>query len=704
MMRGAQTQHLLPGSGNKTKMPSDKPNQQYNNNSPLASRPLMPALSASAKVGRPPLTPRIAGSATSTRSPILRRGTGAPAAETTPKSTPKDGIATPVKAFLSSNITPRSSSRKARADSAGNTPNGTPNGTPSNSRPTSTIDATSLLGDGGLDAEAGLGIGGLGDGDATKFVVADGSANPYQSPLGNNWPNFSDEQSNRDASSDAGAADPSPMFFFASDVKSSPTAAKLPPQRPDLLKKTSSFFYANDQSASGQTGASAVQSPSSATDSSQGKFFQIRTASVPKANTAVPGSFRAHSPASAPKRAAMAPRQATFSPTNPSWQSQQPHRSPSPSRDNQPSGFPTLKASPAPGSPRSIRPMPQPMAVARSPSTSSTASRTAMNRGPTASPTKAPTPATSPHRQVSHKRSISMASLEASPPITAQPPPISGLASFGTPSEEPEADPISPPTTYALASPSAMFPITTTAPTSPTKSSHADPAATSAAHQARRERKVLDLEISNSSLLAINRTLEREMRKQNAELRRFRRLSRAGRLSLASHTRHSTATATTDTLSDISDVSGLSSDEDEDDYLSSTSSSPTSLSPGANSARRMLKDETRLKLDLQKHQQLLVDSQKMNQSLKRCLGWTEELIQDGRKALEYTVRVSEVEVGGRVLVPEEVEDEDEDENGQEVDRVDAGETAVDVDAAARLAIDPSTEEEQRVAQDAEVCS
>lgn len=53
------------------------------------------------------------------------------------------------------------------------------------------------------------------------------------------------------------------------------------------------------------------------------------------------------------------------------------------------------------------------------------------------------------------------------------------------------------------------------------------------AANARRERKVLDLEISNSSLLAINRTLEREMRKQTAELRRFRRLSCSGRLSVA---------------------------------------------------------------------------------------------------------------------------------------------------------------------------
>ena len=45
----------------------------------------------------------------------------------------------------------------------------------------------------------------------------------------------------------------------------------------------------------------------------------------------------------------------------------------------------------------------------------------------------------------------------------------------------------------------------------------------------------------------------------------------------------------------------------------------------------------------------------MNQSLKRCLGWTEELINEGKKALEYHVRVSDVELGGRVLAPDELE-------------------------------------------------
>jgi hypothetical protein len=76
-------------------------------------------------------------------------------------------------------------------------------------------------------------------------------------------------------------------------------------------------------------------------------------------------------------------------------------------------------------------------------------------------------------------------------------------------------------------------------------------------------------------------------------------------------------------------------------------------------ARHRERDEKRLKLDLSKHQQLLIDSQKMNQSLKRCLGLSEELINEGKKAIAYTVRVSDIQVGGRVLAPEEIEDGNE---------------------------------------------
>jgi len=185
------------------------------------------------------------------------------------------------------------------------------------------------------------------------------------------------------------------------------------------------------------------------------------------------------------------------------------------------------------------------------------------------------------------------------------------------------------------------------------------------AANARRERKVLDLEITNSSLEAINRTLEREMRKQTAELRRYRRLSRSGRLSIATSASMRTSTTLSmdgiegDALSDMSEKEE-EQDEDEDDFeIEESSDSESSLSPAAmaeSDLRHRKKDEKRLQLDLSKHQQLLIDSQKMNQSLKRCLGWTEDLISEGRKALEYSVKISDVELGGRVLAPEEVGD------------------------------------------------
>ncbi|EEA26749.1 hypothetical protein TMatcc_004966 [Talaromyces marneffei ATCC 18224] len=204
-----------------------------------------------------------------------------------------------------------------------------------------------------------------------------------------------------------------------------------------------------------------------------------------------------------------------------------------------------------------------------------------------------------------------------------------------------------------------------TVPQSPIKFDGGPNAAGEDAVNARTERKVLDLEISNSSLLAINRTLERELRKQNAELRRFRRLSRSGRLSIATSLR-STSGGGLSAVSESGDISELSStysndelsDESDPDSLDEGTVSPNSL--GEHDSHHRVDDEKQFMLDLAKHQELLIDSQKLNQSLKRCIGWTEELIKEGRKALEYNVHVNDIEIGGRVLDPDEL--------GEDLDR------------------------------------
>lgn len=206
---------------------------------------------------------------------------------------------------------------------------------------------------------------------------------------------------------------------------------------------------------------------------------------------------------------------------------------------------------------------------------------------------------------------------------------------------------------------------------SPTKSPSQEKELTDLVSSARRERKVQDLEITNASLEAINRTLERQLRKQTAELRRYRRLSRSGRLSLNSAGSRVASGSSVDGgalaragmgLDDLSEEESEmeAQDEDiedeEDDFSGSESTGDLNSSTAKlRDASHRQRDEMRLQLDLSKHQQLLIDSQKINQSLKRCLGWTEELIKEGKRALEYKVRVSEVELGGRVLAPEDIE-------------------------------------------------
>jgi hypothetical protein len=194
----------------------------------------------------------------------------------------------------------------------------------------------------------------------------------------------------------------------------------------------------------------------------------------------------------------------------------------------------------------------------------------------------------------------------------------------------------SQPTSVALSSPQ-----------SPNPPCQAQQQFAEAAANARRERKVLDLEISNSSLLAVNRQLEREMRRQKAQLRRLRRLSRAGRLTsvgstMAPHDDADVLQEENELLEEFnSGISESEGDEDPDSSMSEESLAESQLSNTSTphrEAARLKKDEKRLKLDLTKHRQLLIDSQKMNQSIKRCMLISEEMIAEGRRALEYRVR------------------------------------------------------------------
>ena len=210
----------------------------------------------------------------------------------------------------------------------------------------------------------------------------------------------------------------------------------------------------------------------------------------------------------------------------------------------------------------------------------------------------------------------------------------------------------------------------TDGPLSPTKS------VSELAADARRERKVLDLEISNSSLLAINSSLEREVRRQKAELKRFRRLSRAGKFGFVPDERTARLSEGLSPLGEEEEEEDYSehrplwlpdvdADFSDDDEIDSVNSGGEPLSPDARESKeqaRLAKDEQRLRVDIEKHKELLVQSQMMNQSLKRCMYATEEMISDGKKALQYHVRVSDIKLGGRILTDNDDPDFDHDDD------------------------------------------
>ena len=106
---------------------------------------------------------------------------------------------------------------------------------------------------------------------------------------------------------------------------------------------------------------------------------------------------------------------------------------------------------------------------------------------------------------------------------------------------------------------------------------------------------------------------------------------------------------------DRSDASDLDDDEEGASVFSGDSSSQGLTSPSVYSRQRA-RDEKRLMHDLSRHHQLLLDSQKLNQSIKRCLTCTEDMIKEGNKALEYRVGIGDVKIGGRVLNDDELDE------------------------------------------------
>ncbi|KAF1913663.1 hypothetical protein BDU57DRAFT_318339 [Ampelomyces quisqualis] len=586
---------------------------------------------ASNRTAKTPLTPRLASvspSATTGSAQPGRPARSSHAAAPRVSTTTHEDV-TPVKAFLNSNVTPRSSSRKSRAgvESASSTPSGTtPSGTPTSSRPSSSLDfPPQEHGMGSKSAHGGVRQRGTPGQGGPPFAPR---STPPLSHIHNSVP------------ADAGSAkSTSPLFFHASDARDATPHDPAPTH-----KKAPVFFYANGKQDElrRKSDMSSPPLPAAGRLQSESKFFHADSVSEAR---------------NQPRNNILSATSVSPEPLDPHPVHGQSFRAPSPTKE-------WAHLSYRKGASQVMRPSiasrNSALSILSGPNTPDIPDRSGRRSS-----------AASYALRGTHGKSASLSSIDSvtdprnlslNESVGLSPSPLnteSRVASIASLAESTSSAPSPPMPTFSTPqSPGSA---------SPTKAvQSALETMNELAANARRERKVLDLEISNSSLLAINRTLEKEVRKQKAELRRFRRMSRAGRI-----TADATEGLDSSPLlgsSHIGDLSDMSEEEEGDEMQKLEEEAPDSsdesfdeaqLSPSAQLERdevHRFGDEKRLQLDISKHRDLLLDSQKMNQSLKRCMNWTEQLIKDGQKALEYQVRPSDVKLGGRVLVVEDDHD------------------------------------------------
>ncbi|KAL8637244.1 MAG: hypothetical protein Q9228_005463 [Teloschistes exilis] len=534
-----------------------------------------------------------------------------------------DDATTPVKPLLSSNITPRSGSRKARVESASSTPRRTPESNGAKGRPVSMIEGQNWsLGASNIGPGYGTGGGNVSRPERSRSVISDAQSSSTR----------------QDRESWIASLDAVPKFFHMDETKAL-RAAKVQPQSSQSQPRLVDNRYLYGTATS--THSSRPSSPQSADDRPKFVYANGTQEDSSPAPRLINGTFGTRPPL-----------QTIFS----SYQTTTPtHRPPSP-----------LKEEVLPVSRKSSLNKPSPRRHTRLVSSGSSGIRAPESITKGRSDISRRSSLNEPNRRITQPQSPVISTRK----ITSSRRSSIALSDSG---REPTLMHSSEPQSTEL-SPTIYPPAPGPEPSPPQSPSKAAPGQSKLDHlnelaaNARRERKVLDLEISNSSLLAINRTLETEMRKQKAELRFFRRLRSSGHFPASSRSASSrfsmpsasddlspTSSADEDYLDDdrFSNVSGTS---DDTSFPDSLSFSPTPRNSTAPSGKG--RQSRAFKLDLSAQRALLLDSQKLNQALKRCLSRTDELIADGKKALSYSVDVGQAtSLGPRVLTPDERDEE-----------------------------------------------
>ncbi|KAJ8103818.1 hypothetical protein POJ06DRAFT_7657 [Lipomyces tetrasporus] len=208
------------------------------------------------------------------------------------------------------------------------------------------------------------------------------------------------------------------------------------------------------------------------------------------------------------------------------------------------------------------------------------------------------------------------------------------------------------------------------------------PGAPAETDAARTNRKILDLEISNTSLLAINHTLEREMRGQSRELRVLKkwiqRHNFGGReIDIGSLSVSETEDSGVDEDSD--DESDGSGDEDDEDLTIGPFSAQRSSARNNDSVTRSVME---LENVVKKERDLLEASRALNGSITKCIFMSDLLLKEARTSLSFKVSQEDLRIGGRVLSYDDTnytyDDEEDMTSGDKVNNIEEHDDMSDV--------------------------
>jgi hypothetical protein len=165
---------------------------------------------------------------------------------------------------------------------------------------------------------------------------------------------------------------------------------------------------------------------------------------------------------------------------------------------------------------------------------------------------------------------------------------------------------------------------------------------------ARTDRKIKDLEISNASLLAINKVLEKKLRRQAKEIEYLNDL-------MSKHNITGELLAMHD-----DDDEDISIDEESNETFSSLGIAiKESLDNDQIIDEQLSKQQAEITERMQQCLEFIETSQNISKTLRKCLMLSETLIQEGSKSINLTINPEDIKVGMKISMLTGDEDEDD---------------------------------------------